>query len=215
MLGQRDSRPSAVRLSLVLGGLARKGLPKGGKLLFALLQLLPGQPPVVAVAGNRRIEPDSLVIVSDGALVVSLRAVRVASVVVGLGMARIGPDRLAIVGDSAVVVPLGPVRVASVVVGLGLARIEPDRLAIVGDSAVVVPPGPPRVRLLVVGYGICSPLLVVSLGFEHSPLALGVLGCSLLVGILLGLELALPLGLQDCSLLLGLSLGPKHALKTL
>src|SRR5262245_9754049 len=75
-------------------------------------------PVVIMGEVGARIEPDSLTVVGDGAVVVARGPVRDAAVVMGERVARIEPDGLGEVGDGTVVVALGHVCVASVVVGM-------------------------------------------------------------------------------------------------
>src|SRR5882672_6011938 len=65
--------------------------------------------------GGIGIEPDSLVIVGDGAGVILLGGVGVAAVVEGMGVIGVEPDRLIVVGDGGVEVRLGLVRGATAV----------------------------------------------------------------------------------------------------
>ena len=58
-------------------------------------------------SGKFRIDPDRLVIVGDGAVVVALGSVRIASVVVDRRIFRVEPDCLVIIGNRAVVVRFG------------------------------------------------------------------------------------------------------------
>ena len=88
--------------------------------------------------GELGIEPDRLVVVGDGAVIVRLGGIGEAAVVEGRGRLWIEPDRLVVVGDGAVVVLLGGIGEAAIVEGMDIFRIEPDRLVVVGDGAVVV-----------------------------------------------------------------------------
>ena len=91
--------------------------------------------------GEFGIEPDRLIVVGDGAVVVALVAVGVAPIVEGHDEFWIEPDRLIVVGDGALVVALFVMSGTSIVEGHGQYGIEPDRLIQVGDGAVVVAPG--------------------------------------------------------------------------
>ena len=66
--------------------------------------------------GVLRIEADRLIVVSDGAFVVSLAVVRAAAAVVREGIFGIEPDRLSVVSDGPVVIVLNVVRVGAAVV---------------------------------------------------------------------------------------------------
>src|SRR5215471_17334044 len=95
------------------------------------------------------IEPDGLVGVSDGAVIVALGAVGDATVVVGVCILGIEPDRCVVVGDGTVIVALGPVGQAAVVVGPG--QITPPRSdhARAGGNTLVA--GRLRACILIVG----------------------------------------------------------------
>src|SRR5271157_5807310 len=84
------------------------------------------------------IEPDGLVVVGDGLVVVLLGPPCVAAADVGVCVAGIEPDGLVVVGDGLVVVLLGPPCVAAVAVGQCVPGIEPDGLVVVGDGLVAV-----------------------------------------------------------------------------
>nr|WP_249166746.1 hypothetical protein [Bradyrhizobium sp. JYMT SZCCT0428] len=86
-------------------------------------------------------EPDRLIVVDDGPVVIALGVVGVTPIVEGHDELWIEPDRLIQVGASAVVVALLVISGTSIVEGHGQFRIEPDRLIQVGDGAVVVTPG--------------------------------------------------------------------------
>ena len=87
----------------------------------------PGEAAVGVGGGVFRIEPDRLVEVGDGAVVVALVALGDAAVGVGDGVFRIEPDRLVEVGDGAVVVAL---------VVLGRGRGCRRRAAYFGSSRI-------------------------------------------------------------------------------
>ena len=83
-----------------------------------------------------RVEPDRLVVIGDGAVVLAFGSVGVAAVAEGCGVVRIEPDRLVVVLDGAVELALVVVSDAAVVEGRGRFWIELDRLVVVDDGTV-------------------------------------------------------------------------------
>jgi len=94
-------------------------------------------------AGSTRIEPDRLVVVGNGAVIVAFGIIRVATAREDYGIFRIEPDRLVVVGDGVVIVTSGIIRVATAREGYGIFRIEPDRLGVIRDGMVEVVLGAP------------------------------------------------------------------------
>src|SRR5271166_2098014 len=97
------------------------------------------------------IEPDGLVVVGDGLVVVLLVVSSPAAVVVGSRVTGIEPDGFVVVGDGPVVVLLGAPGESAADVGGCVTGIEPDGLVVVGDGLVVVLLGPLCVAAVVVG----------------------------------------------------------------
>src|SRR5262249_22605447 len=78
--------------------------------------------------GVFRIEPDRLIVIRDGAVVVTPGAVDEAPVAEGQSVFRIEPDRLAVVCDRAITVALRVTDRSPAVEAIRIARIELDRL---------------------------------------------------------------------------------------
>jgi hypothetical protein len=115
----------------------------------SLRPLEAGVPPSQGHSGHVvRIEPDHLVIILDGAVVLALDSIDAAPAVVGMAIFRIEPDCLVVVLDGKGVVALALVGEAPADVGERYFRIEQDRSVEVLDRPVLVPLAPltrPRV----------------------------------------------------------------------
>src|SRR5262245_33960696 len=96
--------------------------------------------PAPVVEGGReiRLELDRLVVVVDGAIVVTLAELGVAAVEVVTFSRRLELDRLVVIEDGAVVFAVLVVGDAAVVVGDGEFGVELDRLVVVRNGAVIV-----------------------------------------------------------------------------
>ncbi len=88
----------------------------------------------VAVLG---IEPDGLIEVGDGLVVLLLKGPGIATFFEGEGGIRVEPDRLVEVGDGFVVLLLGEPSRAPTVKGFRELGVEPDGFVEVGDGFVV------------------------------------------------------------------------------
>src|SRR5208337_1728176 len=73
-----------------------------------------------------RVEPDGLVVVSNGLVVILLGAPGIATTVVSECIPRIEPDGFVVVSNGLVVILLVDPGIATTVVGLCIPRIEPD-----------------------------------------------------------------------------------------
>src|SRR4029077_18804430 len=88
--------------------------------------------------GEIRVEPDCLVEVPDGAVVLALVSIGGAPAVEGDRVIRVELDRLIVVPDGVVVLALVAVRVTAVDKSEGIIRVELDRLIEVLDGTVIL-----------------------------------------------------------------------------
>ena len=94
--------------------------------MVIVLLFLIGEPTNVEGPDIFRIEPDRLIVVADGTIVLLLRVVSPATRGKGIGEARVETDRLIVIGNGALIVAFGFVGVATVVYAnayLGSSRI--------------------------------------------------------------------------------------------
>jgi tetratricopeptide (TPR) repeat protein len=106
--------------------------------VFVIAFLLMRAASVLVRVNKLWIEPDSLIIVSDGSVEIALGVIRQAAVVVRGCVFRVKPDGLTIVGNSTTIVALPVVCIAAIVVRGRSFRIEPDSLIVVSDGVFVV-----------------------------------------------------------------------------
>src|SRR5271157_845511 len=85
-----------------------------------------------------RVEPDGLVVVGNGLVVILLGAPGFATTVVGACIPRIEPDGFVVVSNGLVVILLGAPGIATTVVGAFIPGIEPDGFVVVSNGLVVI-----------------------------------------------------------------------------
>ena len=96
------------------------------------------------------IEPDGLIVILAGTLVIALAQVSVAPVGVRRGVFRSYPDGFVAIGNGAVMVAFAVRGPAAIVIGSDVLRIEPDGPAAIGDGPVIVPFGQISISAVVV-----------------------------------------------------------------
>src|SRR5271157_5714035 len=85
-----------------------------------------------------RVEPDGLVVVGNGLVVILLGAPGIATTVVGVCIPRIEPDGFVVVSNGLVVILLGAPGIATTSVGAFIPGIEPDGFVVVSNGFVVI-----------------------------------------------------------------------------
>src|SRR5829696_8442087 len=141
-------------------GIMRRGAVRLGlERLLAVLERRPqcaqdGSAPAAPAPGGlqTRIDPDGLVKITRGAIVLLPFQVGLRTVGKGLSVFRLDPDRLIKSPDRKVVFALPQVSDAAVVNRLCVSLVELDRLVEILDGAVIVSLCDVRIAAIVVGY---------------------------------------------------------------